>query len=165
MKQNWSKFVKRIPVKADTQKLYESWASQSGLEKWFLRKAEFTTSDKKVLNREDLVSMNDTYEWLWHGWSDDVVERGTILEANGKDYLKFSFGKPGIVSVSIKEEENENIVELIQEEIPTDEESMINFFVGCSEGWTFYLTNLKSILEGGIDLRNKNVKLEKVINS
>jgi hypothetical protein len=37
--------------------------------------------------------------------------------------------------------------------------------VGCGEGWTFYLTNLKSILEGGVDLRNKEMKLKNVINS
>jgi hypothetical protein len=33
------------------------------------------------------------------------------------------------------------------------------------EGWVFYLANLKSFPEGGIDLRNKNEKLKSVINS
>lgn len=33
------------------------------------------------------------------------------------------------------------------------------------EGWTFYLTNLKSILEGGFNLRNKNNKLGDVVNT
>ena len=102
---------------------------------------------------------------MWYGWCDDVVEKGKILEANGKDFIKFTFGKAGIVNVQIKTEENETIVELTQEEIPVDEESKFNFYVGCGEGWTFYLANLKSILEGGIDLRNKNIKLTRVINS
>ena len=56
-------------------------------------------------------------------------------------------------------------MELTQEKIPLDEESKVNYHLGCMEGWTFYLANLKSILEGGIDLRNKNVNLTKVINA
>lgn len=165
MKHDWSRFVKRIPINAGTEELYKSWATPHGLEKWFLRKAGFKNNDKKLLNPNEFIQVGDTYEWYWHGWPDEVVERGTILEANGKDFLKFNFGKAGIVSVTIKNEENENIVELIQEEIPTDEESKVNFHMGCSEGWAFYLVNLKSILEGGIDLRNKDLRLKRVVNS
>lgn len=40
-----------------------------------------------------------------------------------------------------------------------------NLLVGCGEGWVFYLANLKSILEGGIDLRNKNDAIRNVLNS
>ena len=41
----------------------------------------------------------------------------------------------------------------------------LRLYIGCGEGWTFYLANLKSMLEGGIDLRNKNDKIKGVINS
>jgi hypothetical protein len=68
------------------------------------------------------------------------------------------------VTVRIFTEKNVQIVVLTQEIIPVDEDSMKNFFVGCGEGWTFYLTNLKSIIEGGIDLRNKDTEIKKVIN-
>ena len=37
--------------------------------------------------------------------------------------------------------------------------------MGCLEGWTFYLTNLKSVIEGGLDLRNKNLDIKGVINA
>jgi len=69
------------------------------------------------------------------------------------------------VVVKIYEAENQNIVDLTQEHIPSDEESKFNFHVGCSNGWVFYLANLKSIMEGGIDLRNKDEKLNPVLNS
>jgi len=39
------------------------------------------------------------------------------------------------------------------------------FYIGCGKGWTFYMANLKSILEGGIDLRNKNAAIQNVINA
>jgi hypothetical protein len=37
--------------------------------------------------------------------------------------------------------------------------------MGCLGGWTFYLANLKSYLEGGVDLRNKNLALNNMVNS
>ena len=52
-----------------------------------------------------------------------------------------------------------------QYNIPTDETGKTDYHIGCREGWVFYLANLKSIQEGGIDLRNKNPGIKKVINS
>jgi len=70
-----------------------------------------------------------------------------------------------MVEVKIKTEGGENIVELTQSEIPLDEQMRMSHYVGCTRGWTFYLANLKSIIEGGIDLRNKNIELVDVINT
>ncbi len=111
------------------------------------------------------MEVDDTYEWMWHGYDDEVIEKGRIMEANGKDFLKFSFGKAGNVAVTIKEEAGESIIELMQDEIPSDEKGKIYYHLGCSKGWVFYLANLKSILEGGLDLRNKKMELKDVINS
>jgi len=54
---------------------------------------------------------------------------------------------------------------LWQENIPTDEKAKVSWHLGCATGWTFYLTNLKSILEGGLDLRNKDELLTNVVNA
>jgi hypothetical protein len=56
-------------------------------------------------------------------------------------------------------------VELVQENIPDDESGKLTWHVGCKTGWTFYLANMKSLYEGGIDLRNKNENLQQVLNS
>jgi hypothetical protein len=56
-------------------------------------------------------------------------------------------------------------VELTQENIPEEENPEKNLYLAYSQGWAFYMVNLKSILEGGIDLRNKNDLLSKVVNS
>ncbi|HEX4852001.1 MAG TPA: SRPBCC domain-containing protein, partial [Puia sp.] len=69
------------------------------------------------------------------------------------------------VTISISSEQGETLVILEQDHIPTDEESKAYFHIGCTKGWVFYLTNLKSILEGGIDLRNKNLALQDMINA
>jgi hypothetical protein len=162
---NWTTFTVRIPVNASREKLYWCWSTRAGLEYWFLRISEFKTPTGDVRKDDEGVQKGDTYSWLWYGWSDDTVENGTILGCNGKDHLSFSFGKAGNCFVSIKHEEGQNMVELIQENIPDDEQGKTYWYLGCKTGWTFYLANLKSMLEGGIDLRNRNEALKNVVNS
>ena len=165
MQHDWSSFRLKISIKTDASSIYRAWTTQEKLENWFLRKAEFTKQDGNKRDRNSALEVNDTYEWMWHGYGDDVIEKGTIMQANGKDFLQFSFGKAGNVSVNIKEEAGESMIELVQDAIPTDEKGQVYYHLGCSKGWVFYLANLKSILEGGIDLRNKKIELTEVINS
>ncbi len=162
---DWSRFTKRIDVKASPEKLYNAWATRSGIESWFLRLGEFSTADGLILANDKPVQKGIKYTWRWHGHNDDATEHGEIIEANGIDLLVFSFGATMKVRVQVKVEEATNIVELEQYDIPTDEKGKTNFHLGCAEGWVFYLANLKSVMEGGIDLRNKNEHIRRVINS
>lgn len=162
---DWSRFVTRINIGAPAEAIYKMWATRGGMESWFVRLSEYKDKDGVERGADEEVIIGDTYKWLWFGYGDEAVEHGKILELNGKDHIKFSFGKAGNVTVTIREEEGEHIVELTQDNIPTDEKGMYNFHVGCKGGWTFYLANLKSILEGGIDLRNKKVRQKEMLNS
>lgn len=159
---DWSTFNKRINIKASKGTLFDYWTTQNNLEEWFLSQAQFYTRDQEKRDRNSQIEIGDTYKWMWHG--SETIAKGEVLAIKNTNYLEFTF-LGCVVSVEIKTEEDENIVEIIQKEIPLDEESRMNYFVGCSRGWTFYATNLKSILEGGIDLRNKNNKLANVINT
>ena len=69
------------------------------------------------------------------------------------------------MNISIYSQHGETIVELVESNLPTDDETMLKHYVGDSKGWIFYLTNLKSVLEGGLDLRNKKNELTDVITS
>ncbi len=160
----WSSFSLRIPVFASVEKLYWCIATQKGLEYWFLRSSIFQSTIGMLLQQEDFVSEGDSYTWLWHGWPDDVVEKGSIISVNHKDEIIFSFGLAGNVTVRLIPTDAYTMVELIQEEIPEDEVGRRHWHLGCKMGWTFYLTNLKSLLEGGIDLRNKDAAILQVLN-
>ncbi len=162
---NWSEFTKRIPLNTTGQSIYDAWCTSGGLKSWFLRKAIFKSEYGTEKKDEEYISPGDNYEWLWHGWDDNTMETGAILAANGKNEFHFTFGKAGNVAVKIYAEGDCNICELIQSEIPTDENGKTYYHLGCSTGWVFYLANLKSILEGGIDLRNKDASLKNVVNS
>ncbi|WP_175402867.1 SRPBCC family protein [Mangrovivirga cuniculi] len=154
-----SKFTVKSIVDTKIPDVYELWTTPAGLEKWFLRKAEFVKPDGTFRKSNEHIEEGDTYRWLWHGYPDKVVEHGKILKLNGKNELKFTFGKAGTVTVKIGIEENTTIITLTQEDIPPVEESVINYHVECKTGWTFYLANLNSFVQGGVDLRNKNQKL------
>jgi len=153
----WAKFTITADFETDVRSIYEAWTTSAGLEKWFLRKAEFYTIAGRLRSPEEFISKEDTYEWYWHGFDDSTVEKGQVLEVNSIDSLKFSFSGGSIVSISIKGKNGLTILELTQENIPEESDPSKNLYVQCQIGWTFYLANLKSVLEGGIDLRNKRI--------
>jgi uncharacterized protein YndB with AHSA1/START domain len=162
---NWSHFTTRIAVSAPVEKLYWCWATKAGMEHWFLRLSEFKNKNGVLRSDNEFIQAGDTYRWRWHGWEDGVTEEDSILAANGKDMISFGFGKAGNCTVHIKEESGKNLVELVQENVPDDDAGRHTWHLGCKTGWTFYLANMKSLLEGGIDLRNRDVNLKNVVNS
>jgi uncharacterized protein YndB with AHSA1/START domain len=169
MAHTWSSFTKSITVKTSEEKLYHAFATRAGMESWFLRSCDYKGKDGNSLPPGEFVAPGNKYTWHWFGYADDTNENGEILQANGKDLFEFTFNANGSndmkVRVSFEEEKGEWRVNLYQYNIPEDDESKGWYFVGCGEGWTFYLANLKSILEGGLDLRNKNIEIKKVVNS
>jgi uncharacterized protein YndB with AHSA1/START domain len=162
---DWSRFKVRVNVNAPFETLYKAWATRAGMEFWFLRMCEYKKPDGTLRGNDEFVQAGDTYSWRWFGYSDEVIEHGKILECNGKDHFKFSFGKAGDCSVTIKKELGETIVELTQENVPTDEKGKQYYHLGCKTGWTFHLADMKSLYEGGPDLRNKNENLKEMLNS
>lgn len=163
---DWSRFTVRINIKSNSiEQLYRAWATKAGIEYWFLRMSEYRKPNGELRSNEEPVQPGDTYQWRWFGYSDDVTETGEILDCNGIDFFKFRFGKAGDCSVRIYPEQDELIVELLQDHIPTDEKAKELWHIGCKTGWTFYMANMKSMFEGGIDLRNKNEQLQNMINA
>lgn len=168
---DWTSFTKTINIKAAKSTIYKAFSTRKGMESWFLKRCEYKAEDGRIADPEEFVTKAYSYHFQWHGWDDSANEHGHIVQTNGKDLFEFTFNANGktnmIVIVNILEEDDECIVSLKQYNIPLDEKSREEWYLGCLTGWTFYLANLKSILEGGIDLRNKNPKVlkHKVINS
>lgn len=164
MAANWNEFRLRIGINAPLDSIYKAWTTPGGLESWFLRKALISSSGQSVRSAGEPIQQGDRYEWFWHGYTDTVSHKGSILEANGKDRFRFSFSLDCPVTVSLYRECDETVVELKESEFPAGEEAL-KHYVGDSKGWIFYLANLKSIMEGGLDLRNRKTELKDVINS
>jgi len=149
---DWTKFVRKIHINASIDKVYKCWATQHKLEKWFLKKAEFTSSDNLPRSSKEFIQAGDTYVWEWYNW--EGSEKGDIIEANGKDKIVFAFAD-NEVEVLLSRQKGRTLIVLTQSNIKTDEKSKMNNFVGCSNGWTFWLANLKAYLEYRIFLHDK----------
>jgi len=163
MAKDWTRFTKRITIDSTTRAIYNAWTIPEELEKWFLSQARFAKPNGQVRTPAERATTGDSYEWEWYGYSDGSPETGTVIEANGHDRFSFTFADESIVEMAIISEEGEKVIELTQKNIAADENLQI--YIGRGEGWVFYLANLKSYLEGGIDLRNKNERIVHVINS
>jgi uncharacterized protein YndB with AHSA1/START domain len=153
----WNTFKKRILVNKPIEDVYSCWSTKLQIETWFLEKADFQSNNEQR-KPDELVQKGDKFDWKWNNW--DFTEKGKILEANGKDSISFTFGSGGNVHISLKTIDSSTEITLIQDEIPTDEKSKMDIFVGCITGWTFWLTNLKAYLEYGITLHSKGLKQE-----
>ncbi|MEN8790277.1 MAG: SRPBCC domain-containing protein [Flavobacteriaceae bacterium] len=157
---NFHSFTKKIYIKAPLEKLYHCWASSEGLCSWFLREAIFNDKEGTARSFSEYIQAGDSYTWRWHNW--DGKEEGVVLEANGIDRLEITFAGKTKVKVKLIPEKGSVLVVLKQYHIPTDEESKLNIHVGCSNGWTFWLANLKAYLEHGILLHEKEIDLRDV---
>jgi uncharacterized protein YndB with AHSA1/START domain len=153
-------FAKKIFIKAPIDRLYQCWATSEGICSWFLRNAQYTYGNEQSRKSEEPIRSGDEYLWEWHNW--DAQEKGTIWLANGADTIEFSFAGSCKVRVTLEEKNSAVLVTLRQFEIPTDDESKLNIHHGCSNGWTFWLANLKAYLEHGILLNETIFDLRKI---
>ncbi len=160
---DWTSFTLKIAVKADIQKLYNAWSQSSEIEKWFLREAIYTAPEHGQIDGNTSATENDTYFWRWFLYEE--TESGKITQANGQNLFEFTFAGDCLVTVKLHEEADHTVVTLTHHNIPTDDNSKRNIRLGCHNGWSFYLVNLKSVYEGGLDLRNKDSRFKPMLNN
>jgi uncharacterized protein YndB with AHSA1/START domain len=160
---DWTSFTKRIAVKSSLSEIYDAWTVASKLESWFLERVVFGASEEKPDQPVSHAQTGSSYSWYWY--LEPTPMNGKIVEANGKDFIQFTFEGPSVVDVRLTTLDEYVLIELRHHSIPQDDNSKQNIRLGCSNGWAFYLHNLKSIYEGGIDLRNKDPKLGVMINN
>ena len=156
---SFDEFTKKIHIKTTKEKLYWCWATSEGITSWFLSKANYTDTSGIVRKPEEKIKVGDSYTWEWHNW--EGQEKGNVLQANDKDYLEITFSSSK-VSVHLEDVGSACLITLKQYEIPTDDSSKLNIHHGCSNGWTFWLANLKAYLEHGILLNETEFDLTNI---
>jgi uncharacterized protein YndB with AHSA1/START domain len=129
-----------VLVDAPVETVFEAWTTSPGLARWFVT-ASFAP---------EWVEEGTRYRWTW---ANDYSEEGEITQLEGPSLLAFTFGTDVGVVVRFGEVDGRTMVELVQHHSHASVEDRQETYVGCYQGWTFYLTNLKSVLETGADLR------------
>ncbi len=154
----FDEFIKKIFIKAPMNELYDLWGSSGGLTSWFLNVATYINPEGVERSPTEKFKAGDSYSWKWHNW--DGIEEGHVIDANGIDFLEFTF-EQSTVSITLEQHQNTTLLILRQFNIPTDEGSKLNIHYGCSNGWTFWLANLKAFVEHGILLNETEFDLTK----
>lgn len=161
-KYNFKKFIQRIYVSKNIVEIYNMWTVVELIEKWYVVHASYHTSDGRLREKNENIKINDEYEWKW---VDGAMLHGRILQADGKENLSFTFGNSVIVTLNFKDiNGNKTLIELTQEQSLDSWESNFQNYMACFPGWSFYLINLKSVCEGGLDLRETNPNVELLVN-
>ena len=158
------KFTRRVYVNSDVDTMFRAWTTPNGIEKWFLSEAVFYTPDGKRKERDEPAEKGDTYEWKWFGF--DYTGKGEVVETNGKDHFEFTFWNGGgLITIDVVERNGKILVELNQEEERIKTEDGTKAYSGTYAAWTYHFANLKSVFEGGLDLREKEPDIADLVNS
>jgi len=154
---DWSRFKKQIFITADTQKVFQAWAVPQNIEQWFIAEADYTTPDGSDRAAAETVKAGDHYHWRWH---QDLEATGTVLEVVENEKMRFTFGDKEkgsdekiVVTVTCTPQKDATMLELIQENMAITPQAQVGWHMGCNLGWSFFMTNLKALLEHGVDLR------------
>ena len=157
---SFDSFTKKIYIKTNLEKLYWSWCTADGITSWFLSNATYTSTNGRMKSGSAKIAEGDSYIWEWHNW--DGQEKGKVIQANGKDFFEFTFADVCHVAISMEEQGDFVLLTLKQYNIPTDDKSKLNIHYGCSNGWTFWLANLKAYLEHGVLLNETKFDLRDI---
>jgi uncharacterized protein YndB with AHSA1/START domain len=133
-----------VLIDAPIEAVFEAWSTAKGLGRWFVT---------AVYAPEPVVE-GTRYRWTW---ANDVAEEGEITQIEEPSLLAFTFSDDVGVVVRFGIVDGRTMVELVQHHGHADLEARQECYVGCLQGWTFYLANLKSVLEHGVDLREVRV--------
>ncbi len=142
---DWSQFTQRVAVAAPVDQVFKMWTDPEHLRNWFV-------TDAKIE-----LKKGGKYEWKWIA---GVKEKGKVIDFKKPSKITFTFAG-SICEVTVKKDKRGSLVTLHQHKIPKTEKGKSDIHLNCSCGWTFYLTNLKTYLEYGIDLREANSKFAK----
>lgn len=154
---DWSRYRLGIFVRATRACVYGYLATAAGQEAWFPQVAVFQSPSGKRRRRMERARTGDGYfqRFIYAG---GVEGTGKVLASRRDSRFKISFGGNGDVDFALKSAPGGTLVTLTQDRIPTSAKARVDAHMGCRTGWTFFLTNLKSVAEGGPDLRETDPK-------
>ena len=154
---DWARLTARVYVRAHPARLFEAWATGPGLLRWLLKAAAFRAPQEQLPRPDAAARTGDAYRWTWR--SAGRVAEGRILAADWPERIEFTLGPAGKCRVSLTPDGELTLVEVVQSDVPD-----AATYLEWSNAWTFHLTNLKSVLEGGPDLREADPDRTDVVN-
>jgi len=155
---DWTKFKKQTFIRATPAEVFDAWTKPGEITKWFIAQAEYRTPDGRLRASDEPIQPGDRYYWRWH---QEIDIHGEILSVSPGHEIRFTFGDKEkgsdekiLVTVSVAGgEQHDTTLTLTQENMADTPDAHAGWHLSCNLGWSFFMTNLKALLEHGIDLR------------
>ena len=158
----YESFSKSIRVAATPEVAMTFWLMSGLTEQWFVQKCAFSVPEGRPRLENELAQAGDKYKWEW---ADGTVDTSTIQKVDFPIYFTSGWmDDENEIEVRFVPEDDGVIVTVVQHNRQEGEEERRMCTENCAAGWTFFLTNFKSVLEGGNDLREFNVTQEDLVN-
>lgn len=158
---NNNKFTHGIYLNSPIEKVYQYIATASGIAKWFIGEAKYYYKNISIRPGNQYSEKGDSYLWKW--LNKDFELKGLITESEENKMIQFTFSPLYFVTITLTNEKERTKLTLTQEYQSGAEKDEFNF-INCCVCWVFFLTNLKSVIENGIDLREADVKDDMLVN-
>lgn len=155
---DWTKFKKQTYIQANSNEVFNAWVKPNEIVNWFIAQADYSAPDGELRISDETIQAGDRYYWRWH---QDTDIEGEILKVEENKMIQFTFGdkvkgsdEKIVVTVEVSESEpGTTLLELTQENMADTLEAHSKWHLSCNLGWSFFMTNLKALLEHGVDLR------------
>ena len=147
---DWSKFEIVFYYDQPVEQVFRCWASASGLEAFFIEKASYHSAAGERRARNAMVEKGDQFHW---DWRQSLNLEGEVLNVAENSEFSFTFGDMK-VQVYFSRVGSQTELYLLQSEIPDTQDGRVMGHLNCRSCWVFFLTNLKSVLDTGQDLRD-----------
>ena len=147
---DWSQFHVRMYYLAPPREVFRRFSTAAGLQSFFIHHATHSSAEGVNRAADEIVQTGDRYHWVYvHS-----LEHGGTFERVEPDRLVcFTFGHMK-VNVSFRDLGQATEVDLHQTNCAIVDPERARQHVNCRSCWIYFMTNLRSVLAGGPDLRD-----------
>ncbi len=147
---DWSQFHVHMYYLAPLEQLFHYFSTAKGLESFFIYKAMHIAIDGTPRRSDEPVQTGDSYHWTYvHEFS----HSGKFLQVEPNRLVRFTFGTM-LVDVRFRDMGTATEVDLHQTNCATEDPDRAWQHVNCRSCWIYFMTNLRSVLAGGLDIRD-----------
>jgi hypothetical protein len=149
---DWSQFHVRMYYLASLPEVFRRFSTAEGLESFFIHKAIHTSADNIPRSSNEQIQTGDHYHWTYiHDFAHDG--RFECVETN--QLVQFTFGEMN-VCITFQHIGDATEIDLHQTNCATTDPKRAWQHLNCRSCWIYFMTNLRSILAGGPDVRDHN---------
>ena len=147
---DWSQFYVHMYYLAPLEEVFSRFATSAGMESFFVRRARFTAADGTRRASDEFFRPGDAYEFEY---VHDFSHGGTILGFEENSLVSFTFGECG-VAIRFRVVDGATEVALHQTDCPLEDPQRAWMHMNCRSCWIYFMTNLRSVLADGPDVRD-----------